>query len=85
VARKMYHLTSSFSYRGVTISTTHVLKVRTPLPVFLMEVVYAISVSCVLAEVETEADRILGSFGPKEHDALTMAKLPNGGHLYHIF
>jgi hypothetical protein len=85
VAHKMYRLTSSFSYRGVTISTTHVLKVRTLLPVFLMEVVYAISVSCVLAEVEIEADRILGSFGPKEHDALTMAKLPNGGHLYRIF
>jgi hypothetical protein len=40
---------------------------------------------CVLAEIEKEAKRILGSFGPKEHDALSMAKISNGGHMNHVF
>jgi hypothetical protein len=39
----------------------------------------------ILAEVETEAERFLGSFSPREHDALVMVKLPNGGCLNHAF
>jgi hypothetical protein len=35
----------------------------------------------ILAEVEMEAERLLGSFDPREYDALMTAKLPNGGHL----
>jgi hypothetical protein len=35
--------------------------------------------------VETEAEKILGSFGPKEYGALTIVKLSNGGHLNHVF
>jgi hypothetical protein len=34
-----------------------------------------------LTEVETEAERVLGSFGPREYDALRVANIPNGGHL----
>jgi hypothetical protein len=53
--------------------------------VFPVEVVSAESASRILAEVETKAERILGSFRPKEYDALSMAKLPNGGRLNHVF
>jgi hypothetical protein len=85
VACKMYHLASSSGFRGVTIGTTPMLKVQTPLPLFPVETVYAESANHVLVEVEMEAERILGSFGPKEHDALKTAKLPNDGCLNHIF
>jgi hypothetical protein len=37
VACKMYLLASSFSFKGVTLDMTLVSKVRTPLPVFLVE------------------------------------------------
>jgi hypothetical protein len=37
--------------------------------------------SHVLAEVETEAVRFLGSFIPREYDAVMAVKLLNGGHL----
>jgi hypothetical protein len=56
-----------------------------PLPLFLIETVSMENGCCVLAQVETEVKRILGIFGPKEHDALEMAKLPNGGLLNHVF
>jgi hypothetical protein len=35
----------------------------------------------VLAEVETEAEKVLGSFEPKEYDALCMVNILNGGRL----
>jgi hypothetical protein len=69
----------------VTLGTTLVSKVRTPLPLFPVEAVYAEVAGLVLAVVETEAERILGSFGPREYDALQMVKLPNGGRLNRIF
>jgi hypothetical protein len=85
VACKMYHLASGFGFMDVTIDTTHVSKVQTPLPVFPMGAVSVENASCLLAEVETKAERILGSFGPKEYDALSMENLPNGGRLNHVF
>jgi hypothetical protein len=50
--------------------------------VFPVEVVSAESSSRILAEVETEAERILRSFRPKEYDALSMV---NSGCLNHVF
>jgi hypothetical protein len=85
VACKMYPLASSFSFREVTIDTTHVSKVWTPLPLFPVEAVSVENSSHVLAEVEIEVERIIGSFGPKEYDAFTKAKLPNGDCLNHVF
>jgi hypothetical protein len=85
VTCKMYPLAFGFGFRGMTIGATLVSKVQTPLLVFPMEVVSTESASCILVEVETEAKRILGSFTPKEYDALSMVKLPNGGRLNRIF
>jgi hypothetical protein len=85
VTCKMYPLTFSFSFRGVTIGTTPMSKVQTPLLVFPVEVVSIEGASRVLAEVEIEAKRIHRSFRPKEYDALSTTKLPNGGRLNHVF
>jgi hypothetical protein len=85
VARKMYPLASSFGFKDVTVGTTLVLKVQTPLSVFIMGAVFVKNASHLLAEVETEAKRILGIFRLKEYDALSIANLLNGGRLNHVF
>jgi hypothetical protein len=85
MACKMYPLASCFGIRGVTIGTTHVSKVWISLSLFPIEAVSAESASHILVDVETEAERILGSIRPREDDVLTMMKLPNGGYLNHIF
>jgi hypothetical protein len=85
VACKMYPLASSFGFSGVSVSTTPVSKIQTLLPLFPIETVFVENSHRVLAEVEIEAERILGSFSPKEHDALEMEKLLNGGRLNHDF
>jgi hypothetical protein len=81
----MYPPGSSFDFRDVTVGTTVVSKVKTPLAFFLVEPVSAEDAGCFQAKVETDADRILGSFRPKEHDALMMAKLPNDDRLNQVF
>jgi hypothetical protein len=50
-----------------------------------MQAVSAESASHILSEVEMETKRVLGSFGLKEYDALTMVKLPTGVHLNRTF
>jgi hypothetical protein len=77
----MYPLASSFGFTDVAIGTTVVSKVKTPLPPFPVEAVSAEDASRFMAKVETDVKRILGSYGPKEHDALMAANLPNGGCL----
>jgi hypothetical protein len=84
IACKIFPLASSFGFTDVTVGTTPVSKIRTPLLVFPMEPVSTGDASHILAEVETEAKRFLGSFGPRELDFLMMAKLPNGRHLNHV-
>jgi hypothetical protein len=77
VAWKSYPLAASFIFESMTLGMTLVSKV----PLFVVGNVAAEHAIHVLAEVETEAEKVLGSFGPKEHDALRMANIPNGGHL----
>jgi hypothetical protein len=38
-----------------------------------------------LAKAKTDAEWILGSYGPKEHDVCMAMKLPNGGHFNQVF
>jgi hypothetical protein len=40
---------------------------------------------CFLVEVETETEKVLGSFRSREYDALRLADIPNGSRLNHIF
>jgi hypothetical protein len=85
VACKMYPLAFGFGFRGMTVSTTPVSKVHTPMPMFPLEAVSTANASRILVEVETKAERILRSFRPKEYDALSIVKLPNGGSMNHVF
>jgi hypothetical protein len=81
VACKLYPLAASFVFESVPLGMTPVSKVDTPLPLFVVGNAAAEHAIHVLVEVETEAKKVLGSFRPKEHDALRMANIPNGGHL----
>jgi hypothetical protein len=60
---------------------TPVLKVKISLPRFAVVTIAMEHTSHLFAEVETEAKRVLGSFGPREYDALVAANIPNGGRL----
>jgi hypothetical protein len=64
MASKMYPLAVGFGLHGVAIDTTSMLKVQTPLPLFLIEAVPMGDASRVLEKVETEVERFLGSIRP---------------------
>jgi hypothetical protein len=64
---------------------TTMSKVETSLSLFPVDAISAEGASHFLAKVETDAKRILGNYGPKEHDVLIMAKLPNGDCLNWVF
>jgi hypothetical protein len=51
---------------------------------FAVENVAVEHVDRVLAEIEMQAERVLGSFGPKEYDALGTANIPKGGLLNRV-
>jgi hypothetical protein len=77
----MYSLSTGFSFENVTLGTTPMLKVENHLPLFVVENVAVEYTNCVLAEIETEAKRVLGSFGLKEYDAAKVVNIPNDGRL----
>jgi hypothetical protein len=85
VARKMYPLASSFGFSGVSIGMAPMSKIQMSLPLFLVHTLSMENGPHVLEELDMEDGMILGSFGPKEFDALEMVKLPNAGHLNHVF
>jgi hypothetical protein len=81
LAYGMYPLASNFGFKDVAIGTTVVLKVETLLLTFLVGAISAEEVGRFLAKVETDIERVLGSYEPREHDACVIAKLPNAGRL----
>jgi hypothetical protein len=81
----VYPLSAGFGFKNVATGTTVVSKVETPLPVFPMEAVSTEVVDRFLATVETNAEKILGSYGPREHEACMIAKLLNNGCLNWVF
>jgi hypothetical protein len=58
---------------------------RPPLQLFAVGAIVVAYASHVLAKVETEAEKVLGSFGPREYDALVAVNIPNGGRLNRVF
>jgi hypothetical protein len=80
----MYSLAAGFGFESVALGTTPMSKVETALPPFAVGTVAAEHANHVLAEVETEVERVLGSFGSKEYDALVVANIPNGGRLNRV-
>jgi hypothetical protein len=85
VACKMYPLSVNFGFKSVAVGLTAVSKVETPLPLFVVGRVSVEHAERVLAEVKTKAEKVLGSFGPREHDALVLVNIPNGGCVNHVF
>jgi hypothetical protein len=81
----MYPLASGFGFKDVAIGTTNMSKVETPLPNFPVEAISAEEANCFLVKVDIYAERILGSYEPKEYDVFVMAKLLNGGRLNRVF
>jgi hypothetical protein len=67
-----------FRFGKVPVGMTPMSKVETPLPLFTMGTIAVEHASRVLAEVQTEAERVLGSFGPRECDAIVVANILNG-------
>jgi hypothetical protein len=84
VACKIYPLVASFGFESVPLGMTPVSKVETPLPLFTMETIAVEHTTCFLVEVETETERVLGSFGPREYDAIRVVNVPNGGLLNRV-
>jgi hypothetical protein len=84
VACKMYPLATGFGFESVPVGMTPMSKVELPLPPFVVSTISAEHAGRVLAEVETEAERVLGSFGPREYDALVAANILNGGRLNQV-
>jgi hypothetical protein len=75
----MYLFSVGFGFKNVTDGTTVMSKVLVPLPVSVENAHHFV------VKVETDAEWILGSYGPKEHDVCITTKLSNGGHLNRVF
>jgi hypothetical protein len=84
VACKMYPLAAYFGFESVPLGTTPMSKVETPLPLFVVRNIATKHTDRVLAKIEMEAEKVLGSLGPKEHDALRMVNILNAGHLNRV-
>jgi hypothetical protein len=78
---KIFPLAASFGFESVPLEMTPASKVETPLLLFAVETIAAEHASHFLVEVETETKKVLGSFGPREYDALRVANILNGGRL----
>jgi hypothetical protein len=81
VAWKVYSLAASIDFENVPLGMTPMSKVEASLLLFAVESVASEHADRALAEIEMETEKVLGSFGPKEHNALRMANIPNGGRL----
>jgi hypothetical protein len=77
----MYPLVASFVFENVALGMMPMLKVETPLPMFAME---NVAREHTFAEIEMEAKRVLGSFRPRENDALKVENILNGGRLNRV-
>jgi hypothetical protein len=82
---KIFSLPTGFGFESVPLGTTLISKVETPLPLFIVGTIAAEHANHFLAKVNMETKKVLGSFGPREYDALRVANIPNGGCLNRIF
>jgi hypothetical protein len=81
VACKTYPLEVETALRLFAVGTIAVSKVETALRLFAVGTIAAEHANRVLAKIETKAERVMGSFGPREYGALMAANIPNGAHL----
>jgi hypothetical protein len=85
VACKIYPLAASFSFKSAPLGMTPMLKVETPQPLFAVGTIATEYADHFLVEVETEAKRVLESFGLREYNALIMVNISNGDRLNRVF
>jgi hypothetical protein len=83
-ACKMSLLATCSGFKSMPLGMTPVSKVETTLLLFAMGTTAVGHADRVLAEVETEAKRVLGSFRPWEYDALVATNIPNSSHLNRV-
>jgi hypothetical protein len=81
MACKTYPLEVETALRLFAVGTIAVSKVETALRLFAVGTIAAEHANRVLAKIETKAERVMGSFGPREYGALMAANIPNGAHL----
>jgi hypothetical protein len=81
VACKVYPLAVGFGFESGAVGMTLISKLETCLPLFTVGTIAAEHVNHFLVEVETDAERVLGNFGPREYDAFAVVNILNGGHL----
>jgi hypothetical protein len=84
VACKMYPLALGFGFESMPLGTTPVSKVETPLSLFAVGTIAVGHTDRVLVEIEIEAGRVLGSFGPREYDAFRIVNILNGDRLNRV-
>jgi hypothetical protein len=84
IACKIYPLAASFGFESVPLGTTPVSKVETPLPLFAMGTIAVEHTGHFLVEVKKEAERVLGSFEPREYDSLMVENIMDDSRLNHI-
>jgi hypothetical protein len=77
--------TAGSDFEEVSDSGTAMSKVAVSLPKFLVAPIEGKSGSQFLVKVELDAEQILESYDPREHDAYVSVKLPNGGRLNRVF
>jgi hypothetical protein len=77
--------TAGSDFEEVSDSGTVMSKVAVSLPKFLVAPIEGKSGSQFLVKVELDAEQILESYDPREHDAYVSVKLPNGGRLNRVF
>jgi hypothetical protein len=82
---KIFPLAASFGFESMPLRTAPVSRVETPHLLFAMGTIAAEYADHFLVEVETETEKVLGRFGPREYDALILANIPNGGRLNRVF
>jgi hypothetical protein len=85
MACKIFPLVASFGFESVPLGTTPILRVETPLLLFALGTIVAEHADHFLVKLETEIEKVLGSFRLREYDALRLANIPNGGRLNCVF
>jgi hypothetical protein len=84
VGCNIYSLAVSFGFESVPLGMTPMSKAEIPLPLFAIGTIAVEHVDHFLVEVETEAERVLGSFGPRQYDALRVVNILNDGRFNHV-
>jgi hypothetical protein len=78
-------LAAGFSFKSWPVGTTPMLKVETCLLLFAVGTIAVEHADHFLVEVGIDAERVLGSFWPREYDALAVVNILNSGRLNRVF